>query len=84
MDLRLAPEPTESFRIFQSRILEIYDSLTREFDLKVIDATQEIHDQQQLVRQLVAEVIAGVEPRTSYERQSLLRTRTALQKAGRP
>ncbi len=84
MDLRLAPEPTESFRIFQSRILEIYDSLTREFDLKVIDATQEIHDQQQLVRQLVTEVIAGIEPRTSYERQSLLRARAALQKAGQP
>ena len=84
MDLRLAPEPIESFRIFQSRILDIYDGLTLEFDLKVIDATQEIHDQQQLVRQLVTQVIAGIEPRASYERQSLLRARAALQKAGQP
>ena len=84
MDLRLAPEPTESFRIFQSRMLDIYDALTMEFDLKVIDATREIDDQQRLVRQLVTEVTAGIEPRTAYERQSLLRARPALQKAGQP
>ncbi len=84
MDLRLAPEPTESFRIFQSRILDIYDALTKEFDLKVIDATQEIHDQQQLVRQLVTANHHWDRPKPTYERQSLLRARVALQKAGQP
>jgi len=84
MDLRLALEPKESFRIFQSRVLDIYDALTHEFDLKVIDATREIDDQQRLVRQLVMQVIRGVEPGKLYERQSLLRPRTTLQKAGPP
>jgi dTMP kinase len=84
MDLRLAVEPKESFRIFQSRVLDIYDALTHEFDLKVIDATREIDDQQRLVRQLVMQVIHVVEPGKLYERQSLLRPRTALQKAGPP
>lgn len=84
MDLRLAPEARESFRIFQSRILDIYDELTQEFDLKVIEATREIDDQQRLVRQLVTQVIGGFEPRKPYERQSLLRPRPALQKAWQP
>jgi dTMP kinase len=84
MDLRLAPEPRESFRIFQSRVLDIYDTLTREFDLKVIDATREIDDQQRLVRQLVLEIMRGVEPRKLYERQSVLRAWPALQKVGQP
>ncbi len=84
MDLRLAPEARESFRIFQSRILDIYDELTQEFDLKVIEATREIDDQQRLVRQLVTQVIGGIEPRKPYERQSLLRPRPALQKAWQP
>jgi len=84
MDLRLAPEARESFRIFQSRILDIYDELTQEFDLKVIEATREIDDQQRLVRQLVTQVIGGFEPRKPYERQSLLRLRPALQKAWQP
>jgi dTMP kinase len=73
MDLRLAREPTESFRLFQSRVLDIYDALTREFDLKVIDATREIDEQQRLVRQLVLEIVRGVEPKKTYGRQSLFR-----------
>ncbi len=83
MDLRLANEATESFRIFQSRILELYDALTHEFDLKVIDAVRDIDEQQQVVRQLVMDVIRGVEPKKPYERQSLLRQRPAVQKNGR-
>jgi dTMP kinase len=83
MDLRLAAEPTESFRLFQSRILDIYDALTQEFDLKVIDASGDIDDQQRLVRQLVTDVIRGVEPKKPYERQPLLRQRFAVQKNGR-
>ncbi len=55
MDLGLSRDPAESFRLFQSQVLEIYDELVREFGLEVIDATADINQQQQHVRRLVAE-----------------------------
>src|SRR5215472_9034655 len=39
MDLGLAADPAESFLLFQSRVLDIYDQLSNEFDLSVVDAT---------------------------------------------
>ncbi len=48
--------PAESFRLFQSRVLVIYDELVREFGLDVIDATADISQQQHQVRQLAAKV----------------------------
>ncbi len=57
MDLGLSREPAESFRLFQSRVLVIYDDLVREFGLDVIDATADISQQQQQVRQLAARVL---------------------------
>jgi len=59
MDLGLATNPVESFRLFQSRVLDIYDQLTREFDLRVVDATGDIPTQQRVVRRLVQEVLRG-------------------------
>jgi dTMP kinase len=57
MDLGLSREPAESFRLFQSRVLVIYDELVREFGLDVIDATADISQQQQQVRELAANVL---------------------------
>jgi dTMP kinase len=59
MDLGLASDPAQSFRLFQSRVLEIYDRLTQEFDLRVVDATGDIPTQQKVVRRLVHEVLRG-------------------------
>jgi dTMP kinase len=47
--------PTESFRIFQSKVLDEYDRIVPEHDLAVIDATGSITDQQRLFRRLVSE-----------------------------
>lgn len=58
MDLGLSREPAESFRLFQSRVLVIYDELVREFGLDVIDATADISQQQQQVRALAANVLS--------------------------
>ena len=55
----LAGPPVE---LFQGRVLDIYDSVAREFDLKVIDATPEIDEQQRLVRRMVQRVLRGIEP----------------------
>jgi len=53
MDLRLSPDPYESFRIFQGRILEQYLAMSSEFDFITIDANQAIEAQQSTVRSLV-------------------------------
>src|SRR6185369_10047067 len=55
MDLGLASNPVESFRLFQSRVLEIYDQLALEFDLRVVDASGDIPSQQRVVRRMVQE-----------------------------
>jgi len=59
MDLALAADPAQSFRLFQSRVLDIYDRLAGEFDLRVIDATGDIPSQQKVVRRMVQEVLRG-------------------------
>ena len=57
MDVGLSRDPLESFRLFQSRVLVIYDELVREFGLKTIDATAEINQQQRLVRDLTSRLL---------------------------
>jgi dTMP kinase len=57
MDLGLSRDPAESFRLFQSQVLVIYDDLVREFGLRVIDATADIDQQQRQVRRLVADTL---------------------------
>ena len=61
MDLGLATEPAESFRLFQSRVLDIYDELASEYDLRVIDARADIPTQQRIVRRMVQETLRGYE-----------------------
>ncbi len=68
MDLGLSREPAESFRLFQSRVLVIYDELVREFGLDVIDATADISQQQLQVRRLAAQVL-GLEGRAPRARR---------------
>lgn len=57
MDLGLSPDPADSFRLFQSRVLEVYDQLVQEFDLRVVDAVGDIHSQQLLVRRMARQVL---------------------------
>jgi dTMP kinase len=57
MDVGLSADPAESFRIFQSRVLEIYDELTHEYGLRTIDATGEIPEQQRVFREIVQDVV---------------------------
>jgi dTMP kinase len=54
MDLRLSSDPYESFRIFQGRILEQYLAMSTDFKFLVIDASQPIEAQQNIVRDLIA------------------------------
>lgn len=57
MDLDLSRNVVESFRVFQSRILEEYEAMSGEMGFHVIDATQSIEAQQQQMRQIVIDRI---------------------------
>src|SRR5512135_1661672 len=59
LDLNLARDPYESFKLFQTHILEEYDQIVEEFDLSVIDATQPIVKQQDQMRALVRPYLEG-------------------------
>jgi dTMP kinase len=54
LDMGWTTNATESFRIFQSKVLEEYDQLVTEFGLGVIDASGSITEQQQTLRQVVS------------------------------
>ncbi len=60
MDLGLSDDVYESFRLFQTRILEQYDQMVDEFGLTVIDATLPIAVQQDQVREVVEPYIEGL------------------------
>ena len=53
MDLGLSPDPYESFRIFQGRILEQYELLAPRYHFTTLDATRDIHEQQAEVRRIL-------------------------------
>jgi len=57
MDLGLARDVEESFRIFQGRILDEYDAMAREMGFHIIDATLSIEEQQRRMREIVVGVL---------------------------
>ena len=57
LDLALHPDPVESYKLFQTRILLEYEKLVDEFDLWVVDATQPIEVQQRALRRAVAQFL---------------------------
>ncbi len=59
LDLHLASDPYESFRLFQSRVLDEYEQIVEEFGLSVIDATQPLVKQQDQMRALVKPYLEG-------------------------
>ncbi|MEO7889782.1 MAG: thymidylate kinase [Vicinamibacterales bacterium] len=55
MDMGWSTNPTESFRIFQTKVLAEYDRIVDEHDLMVVDARGSITEQQRVFRALVSE-----------------------------
>jgi dTMP kinase len=62
MDLNLSPDPVESFKIFQGRILQEYQHIVGEYGLTEMDATQSIGEQQQIMRELIDQTLADYHP----------------------
>ena len=61
MDMGWSTNPTESFRIFQSKVLEEYDRIVDEYSLSVVEATGSITEQQRRFRLLVSENLERAE-----------------------
>jgi dTMP kinase len=62
MDLDLSRNIEESFRIFQGRILEEYEAMSREMGFHVIDATKSIEQQQREMRRIFLRELGGSLP----------------------
>jgi dTMP kinase len=60
MDLGLSPDIQQSYRIFQSRILDEYENLVREFGLGVMDATKAVEAQQRILRRAIEPHLVGL------------------------
>jgi len=58
MDIGLSDDIRESFKLFQSRILNEYDAMVDEFGLTVIDGTGTIEEQQAQMRQIVSDYLS--------------------------
>jgi len=57
MDLNLSNDPYESYRIFQGRIIDEYESMVEPERLVVIDGTKDIEEQQEWMRQKAREIL---------------------------
>jgi len=60
MDLGLAPDPSESYKLFQARIQHEHEQIVAEYGLASMDATQPVEVQQRLLRDLVRPHLIGV------------------------
>jgi dTMP kinase len=50
MDMNLSNDPYESYRIFQNRVIDQYESMVGSEGFIIIDGTSGIEEQQQIVR----------------------------------
>ena len=57
MDLNLSNDPYESYRIFQSRIIEQYESLSLSENFTIVDGTLEIEESQKFLRSAVVKLL---------------------------
>jgi dTMP kinase len=57
MDLHLSSDPTISFRMFQGKVQEQYELMTKEYNFTVIPAELAISEQQKIVREIIAKNI---------------------------
>jgi dTMP kinase len=82
MDLNLSNDPYESYRIFQSRIVDQYESMIGSEGFAVIDGRADIEEQQQLVRQKIIDILQP-QPKTIRQHviESATNTKTLRDKA---
>ncbi len=57
LDMGWSADPYESFRMFQGKVFAEYEAMRERFGFTVVDASEEIHIQQNRVRRLIRERI---------------------------
>jgi len=57
LDLGLSADPEESYALFQRRVVDEYERMVPEFDLRVIDADRAVEPQHLDVRELVTPIL---------------------------
>ena len=68
MDLNLSNDPYESYRIFQGRIIEQYDTMSGPENFTVIDGTSNIEEQQKIVRRKIMPFLPHKVPRNQIRK----------------
>ena len=57
MDLNLSKDIYDSFRIFQSKIVDQYEEMSKREDFYIMDATEQIQEQQKIMRERVRKLL---------------------------
>ena len=57
MDLNLSKDIYDSFRIFQSKIVDQYEEMSKREDFYIMDATAQIQEQQKIMREKVRKLL---------------------------
>lgn len=69
MDMNLSNDQYESYRIFQGRIIQQYDSLAENEGFTVIDGTMNIEEQQNIVRKKILPLLEGYQTNKTRTRR---------------
>ena len=69
MDMNLSNDPYESYRIFQGRIIEQYDTLVEREGFTIVDGTLNIEEQQNIVRKKIMPLLEDMKPARSRSRR---------------
>ena len=67
MDMNLSRDVYESYRIFQSKIIDQYESMSKREDFTVIDATFGIKEQQTVMREKIMQLLSPQKKRAILE-----------------
>jgi dTMP kinase len=62
LDMGWSSNATESFKIFQSKVLDEYDRIVPEYGLEVVDARRSITEQQRQFREMVTAHLESSNP----------------------
>ena len=57
MDLSLSKDVYDSFRIFQSKIVDQYEEMSKREDFYIMDATAQIQEQQKIMREKIRKLL---------------------------
>lgn len=68
MDMGYSSDPNESFKIFQTKIMDQYEQMIDEYQFAVIDALQPIPEQQRIMRELVRPHLEGLYRNPPYQK----------------